>query len=346
MSHLGKHSTDIDAAWYPPVDIDPEKEIRILELFPGSLDDEICCTISKQALFPDHDAEYHWNDETKDLELNSEDLPPQYSDPSLAYEAVSYTWGPGNDIVPIQVNDIPGFPVTRNLHTCLTRLRLQDRTRRLWADQICVDQHNVAEKNLQVGRTSKVFHQAAEVIVWLGQPNDAPAKLLQWSLRGLKEVSFRDEKRYLLEHESLRAQDSWWTRSWVIQEFGLARKEPIAYFGPHCLPWSELSKICAPRKYYAVHDPDHVYSTLSRRMNTLRAWRQLQGGCSMLSLRWALLYARCSEPKDRLYSLLGILPKIEQEAMVVDYRIDVTETFSRATYQFVVAHGHYGTMAF
>lgn len=53
------------------------------------------------------------------------------------YEALSYTWGNPGDTLPIRVNGYE-FPITKNLHTALRRLRLRTQTRTLWIDAICI----------------------------------------------------------------------------------------------------------------------------------------------------------------------------------------------------------------
>ncbi|KAK5715791.1 hypothetical protein LTR17_016622 [Elasticomyces elasticus] len=110
------------------------------------------------------------------------------------YEALSYTWGNASDTSHIWVLDpqsaIPGIvsnliswvapvtraplnsiktPVTRSLHGALRRLRLAHRTRVVWADAICINQADIAEKNVQVSMMGDIYKEADCVNIWLGE---------------------------------------------------------------------------------------------------------------------------------------------------------------------------------
>lgn len=89
------------------------------------------------------------------------------------YEAVSYIWGNWKDGKAIQVDGTERYPVTHNLFLALRGLRRTDVKRRLWADQICIDQQNVPS-SIAV-RIQEVFHmdrifgsRTCQVLVWLG----------------------------------------------------------------------------------------------------------------------------------------------------------------------------------
>lgn len=83
-----------------------QTSFRVLELLPGLEGDHVSCIL-------------HIVD---------------WSNP-VEYEAISYAWGDPNDRQPLTCNG-SGLDVTRNLYTGLTHLRLQDRSRFLWADAI------------------------------------------------------------------------------------------------------------------------------------------------------------------------------------------------------------------
>ena len=117
-------------------------EIRVLDLRPGRWTDEIGC----------------------DLRVISLDSKP--STPS--YEAISYVWGDPQDTVPIKV-DGKVLQATRNLHLALRRLRSKDDARTLWADALCINQHDVEEQTQQVGIMQHIYSKANAVQVYLGE---------------------------------------------------------------------------------------------------------------------------------------------------------------------------------
>lgn len=86
---------------------------------------------------------------------------------TLDYEAISYCWGDANDTVTVYCDGLP-LQVTNSLFTALKRLRVQDGPRVLWADAVCIDQQNPAEKNEQVMLMSQIYARPKRVLIWLG----------------------------------------------------------------------------------------------------------------------------------------------------------------------------------
>ncbi|KAF2843234.1 hypothetical protein M501DRAFT_924367, partial [Patellaria atrata CBS 101060] len=114
------------------------QSIRILTLHPGSYHDEITCSLSVSQL-----------------------------DNLEKYEAISYTWGDAKIAEEISVGD-SRLAITTNLIGALRRFRLEDRDRKLWADAICINQHNLSERSQQVGIMRDIFQKASRTFVWLG----------------------------------------------------------------------------------------------------------------------------------------------------------------------------------
>lgn len=61
--------------------------------------------------------------------------------------------------------------VISNLEELLLRLRDPDEWGTLWIDAICINQEDIEERNEQVHYMHKIYHTAAEVLIWLG-PED------------------------------------------------------------------------------------------------------------------------------------------------------------------------------
>lgn len=68
----------------------------------------------------------------------------------------------------VEVNDRP-FYVTQNLFEGLRRLREQSEIRILCIDAVCIDQSNSEEQSQQVASMARIFQQASEVLLWLGE---------------------------------------------------------------------------------------------------------------------------------------------------------------------------------
>ena len=74
------------------------------------------------------------------------------------YEALSYVWGDVNDQEEIRLNG--GLvSITRNLYSALRALRHNALPRTIWADALCIDQHNVLERNHQVAIMGSIYQR-------------------------------------------------------------------------------------------------------------------------------------------------------------------------------------------
>ncbi|KAK4548437.1 hypothetical protein LTR36_009347 [Oleoguttula mirabilis] len=83
--------------------------------------------------------------------------------------AISYTWGAPVFNRKLTVNGMV-YPITENLYSFLRRYRQDgDAASRLWIDAICINQHDAAEKAVQVSNMLTIYKKAQKVVVWLGE---------------------------------------------------------------------------------------------------------------------------------------------------------------------------------
>ncbi|KIW19344.1 hypothetical protein PV08_03639 [Exophiala spinifera] len=87
---------------------------------------------------------------------------------SSQYEALSYVWGDTTRSTSISCNGFE-FPVTESLHSALLHLRYADSWRRLWVDQLGINQASHEEVMKQVCLMGTIYSSASRVIVWLGR---------------------------------------------------------------------------------------------------------------------------------------------------------------------------------
>jgi Heterokaryon incompatibility protein (HET) len=93
-----------------------------------------------------------------------------------SYEAVSYIWvDPGLSDRPHQIlihddDSNGGLLKLRggSIFAALCRLRLPHRSRRIWADQCCINQEDLVERSQQVQFMNRIYKDADHVLVWLG----------------------------------------------------------------------------------------------------------------------------------------------------------------------------------
>lgn len=99
------------------------------------------------------------------------------------YETISYVWGTGGRCSELAC-DGAAIPLTQSIHDALARVRhprgpeedrAPSRQRRLWADQICINQADIAERSQQVRLMNAVYKNASRTLVWLGRDDDGVA---------------------------------------------------------------------------------------------------------------------------------------------------------------------------
>ncbi|KAL0939659.1 het domain-containing protein [Colletotrichum truncatum] len=98
-----------------------------------------------------------------------------------AYETISYVWGDPSKTHGMVCDGVEVL-ITKSLHGALTCLRLPHASRRLWADQICIDQENTEEKSSQIPLMNVIYRNAKHVLftrAWIVQEigTRAPATL-------------------------------------------------------------------------------------------------------------------------------------------------------------------------
>ncbi|KAK8091275.1 Heterokaryon incompatibility protein 6- OR allele [Apiospora phragmitis] len=100
------------------------------------------------------------------------------------FEPLSYCWGDSDktEDVTIDVEPVGGsslsIPVAQSIVEALRQLRLPDKARRLWIDQLCINQSDRGEKTQQVGLMARVYSEASMVHIWLGAADRATAAAL------------------------------------------------------------------------------------------------------------------------------------------------------------------------
>ncbi|KAI1449443.1 heterokaryon incompatibility protein-domain-containing protein [Annulohypoxylon stygium] len=181
-------------------------------------------------------------------------IEPVDFDPTLKFEALSYTWGDPTHRLPIEVNG-ERIMVTKSLATALTYLRKTSEARYLWIDAICINQDDLDERSAQVAMMGDIYRAATRVVSWLGtrDPLFDPfvemehATLLFGHIEFLKKHApsqeylesdgsqpypkFEKHKRIfndglyslqLLIGEREKEKPVYWQRAWIIQEVASA----------------------------------------------------------------------------------------------------------------------------
>jgi hypothetical protein len=151
------------------------------------------------------------------------DSPPA----SKSYEPLSYVWGPppSNGSHQIAISTDKGYgsiQLTASLYGALKRLRYTDRERCVWADQICINQEDLAERGQQVQFMNMIYKHASHVLVWLGQDEKGPdgKSVAESAFNLVRELdeTFRDgdkRRKFHAEHFTEKALDGQLRHRWV-----------------------------------------------------------------------------------------------------------------------------------
>lgn len=315
--------------------------IRLLRLHDAaSFDDQVECSI-----------ETH--------ELDADARPP--------YTALSYTWGGSSRDETIVVtsaglHDGAVVPVTPTLTEALRYMRefQRDRDRDRddtssgsssgndsgndssawwWVDMVCIDQTNVAERSQQVALMRDIFQAAATTTAWLGPAADGSDELMAHLVgegggrQALRAWAGSAAGRAAVASFQGRA---YWGRAWVIQEVCVSRAVVLAC-GRRTAAWRALD---AAHKWLWTYPHAHSTPDLrvlrqrfqgrDRQPDRSRTYDGASPGLTLGFLVYRASAARCSDARDKVFALLGLVTSGHGAALVPDYSMSPCAVFAAA----------------
>ncbi|KAF5989206.1 heterokaryon incompatibility het-6 [Fusarium coicis] len=341
---------------YPPLF---PGEIRLLELEPGMSDDRLTGTIFHRKLLPENgeipDFEalsYCWGDQS-----HPEQIKLTIENPTVGEQ--SHT--------PSDFGDIDIGP---NLASALRALRYTNLPRIIWCDSICINQQDVIERSGQVQRMHDIYEFASRVVIWLGPATSwshTAMEMLRWvakilTLPGLlipedlcipygsrlvstadgnETIDFRDPhlltQDQWLAFEQLLALE-WHRRLWTYQEIFLANQETcIVRLGSEEMTWIKFKNaglfVCTCRHppWEFLLDPDSCHTNkeafILRATTTERTNKRCRDWLTLLVFTNPY---HCSDNRDRLYALRGLMAPAVARRITVDYTKSLKQILSSA----------------
>ena len=150
------------------------------------------------------------------------------------FEAVSYAWGPSINLKTLKCSG-GLLPVTETVLDILNGLRDPEKKRRLWIDQLCINQNDVEERSGQVRIMCDIYAKAQTVVLWLGLSDSVCATAMKWmgviaeALKGYEDgyeasdIELANAGVPPRGHSHWRAiqsllQRRYFTRLWIVQE--------------------------------------------------------------------------------------------------------------------------------
>lgn len=272
------------------------------------------------------------------------------------YKAISYAWGNPVDtkVISVLQHGRQGWlKIPSNLGFALRAVQHDTEFVLVWVDSICINQKDNRDKTQQLSRIPEIYGKAEQVVLWLGVERDNSAKAYKL-LYGLTHAEFQ------LSHEtdlssvvSLFDRD-YWSRLWVVQEI-LHAKNILVQCGPRQLSWNDyalastlfqterdtLAKIftqvrasCdSTRLITSQHELSPLQILTDHGPASIQRARELYSNDSQNPYVYFLNLLRigrtklASDPKDRVYGILGILPDKIRAKLRVNYLLPVREIY-------------------
>ncbi|KAI8722725.1 HET domain-containing protein [Fusarium sp. LHS14.1] len=316
---------------------------RLLTLLPGSSDTSLHCQLSNSNLTtrPVYDAlSYVWG---------------KPSSP--------------NDSSNVLVLDGHHFLATANLVSALRHLRppVGAKPITLWVDAVCINQEDLNERGQQVSMMRDIYASAERVVIWIGEEGDGSDAVFDALpvIAGPDEqqgTESRDTKRLNLMREcssffiSVVDRRPWFSRTWILQELAMAKQDPLVVCGWKSAPWSLFIKgwVAIARDAFeelaiireqdtkrqrgasnsSATDGNFEMVSLTK-LDVLNELREeamrTQGGESLRKLLMISRSSEATDPRDRIYGLLGML-KVDGSGTTipVDYHKPTTTVYSDA----------------
>lgn len=337
------------AAWRYFVDMNrPKNRIQILNRNATELPHPPCPTPVLRTVASDVslDASSNAQEVITDDEVS---IPPRFSWGD--FEALSYCWESDvrNKIVVID-NFTVNIPT--NLEAMLQKLRHLPEARSgmgFWVDGLCINQDKLSEKNHQVQLMKHIYESALSVVVWLG-PGERSSDLAMDFILQLCDI-YGDLRHNVLDHKEIvswfdrkeTAKAPWsellallsrnyFRRMWIIQELAMNTDMTLFVCGDRQIPREAIENASNLCMTYALdimealissrHSPPSrdIYRNVvwreSYKINTLLALRSEAALESFLDLARK---SDVTDPKDKVYGLLGLLPGSIAAAIIPDY---------------------------
>jgi hypothetical protein len=293
----------------------PRRQIRLLELLPGLNHEKICCQIYTVSL----------NDHPH-------------------YHALSYVWGDPKvtDFISVNGQDIP---VTTNLKAALLHLRVSTRIIRLWIDAVYINQADIPERNQQVQIMHHIYSSAYCVYAWLGEETEGSTIAMHL----LEDLSGQYKDHIIAPDAPLPLpgdlglwkllidllERPFWTRGWIFQEIVLARKV-IFFCGRRSVEWKIFELSLDRLEVWARR---MVFGSRSEAINQAVSFRIISVDWEKpgLQIRFPDLlhkqtrFRSLSDPRDVVYSVIGLARDISPGIIEPDYSKSVQSVYQSVT---------------
>jgi hypothetical protein len=282
-----------------------------------------------------------------------------------SYAALSYAWGIPSSTYALLVS-AHLLQVQENLYRALQSLHTRRFQVPVWIDALCINQSDGEEKNHQIPLMRNIYSQASTVLVWLGEASKIEEKALRalptivaaldrvdpslalWNAHHnpserldilFAELGLPDPKSNIWPTISGLLTRSWFKRLWVLQEVTLARQIEV-FCGSATIAWDVLVNL--PRVVWKHRLIRLVSHKNSENEDSRGGFDQLQAfelcrnllsrtpeaGVYIPKLLTMIRGKDVTNPADKVYAVLGLIPKPFQDSIVVNYSRTAAEVYT------------------
>jgi hypothetical protein len=322
-----------------------------------------------------------------------------YEAPS--YTALSYVWGDERNRSPVSV-DGSEMDVTTNLEGALRHLQQERESVLVWADALCINQGNYADKSHQIKLMRRIYETASVVLIWLGPGDvvsdgimgfldDFGGQALEIGITSLETPDVQnilgsDTKPHLraikegLEEMIQRSgfeipwlglnsllSRPWFSRIWVLQEASVSQEGAAVFAcGQKRLPFQRFTASFLFLDFFRTHsyftkrssrehgsqatkffadmangyNRSQVARVIASRRKYQREGNRARESLFALVNRLHVMYTSmdsigATNPRDRIYALLGMAEEELGLSIEPDYAKSVCEVFTDAAEAFL-----------
>ncbi|KAK8204600.1 hypothetical protein M8818_005038 [Zalaria obscura] len=334
--------------------IDTEWQTRLLLLEPGVLDEPLVAGLHVVHFIP---VVGLW-DEKANTRIQD-------------YKALSYVWGKPLFTEPLQCDGVV-LGITKSLATALRALRSLDKVEPIWADAVCINQLDDVEKSSHIGRIFNIFQNAAQVIAWMGAPGVETGHLLKYCQDHAHEANLQEMRLKVdtvgdwswgrrtdrspptpavFRAVSEMATHPWTNRVWIRQEVHAARHIVFRWSDSTAIKWEGLVHVfdqCMDLPGEGTLGGSPLSKFIDMKAGTRRDGGRFpempsDDGENIVSLLDSALTCEATNPRDRIYALLGmssvertthqhLLERWKDSPMLlVDYQRSISKVFQDFT---------------
>lgn len=267
-------------------------------------------------------------------------------DDAPTYEALSYTWGAVVKTKRLHCQQ-EYLDITKNLHSAFIRLCRKTSSRFLWVDAVCVNQDDPAERSQQVQLMQRIFQQAKQVVVWLGETSDdsdlekvESSKDTPWTIAKKSGRSLHLPFSWLQHFNR-----PWFLRVWVIQEVAFARKVKVIH-GQQVLPWKDFSTISREYTMKRNINDDSNYPNFNGDLqsamilpyfiSTIHSRFRDKEPIPLLELLDRTKNFKATDLRDKIFALLSITTLDARQSLIPNYTLSLSEVYVNLATYFVM----------